>query len=314
MKNYLKVMAGSSNPELAREICDYLDCAPGRLRIVREANDNFKVRVEENVREDDVFVIQTSCSPVNDNFIELLLIIDALKYASARRITAVLPYYPYVRSDKKDEPRISISARLVADLLETAGANRILTMTLHSPQIAAFSRVPVDQLWATNLICNHLRQTKYLGNAVVVSPDVGSAAEASFYARRLDLPLAIMDKRRHADDEKAEILTVIGDIEGRDALIFDDEVLTGGSMMEAVRLLKDRGAKRIMAGCTHGVFSGDAIARIDRSPVEVFVKTNTIPLPPGQSSPKIEIISVARIFGDAIKAIHHGESVSRLLD
>ena len=313
MKNYLKIMSGSSNPELAEEICAYLDCPPGRVSIDRTPNDAIKVRVGENVREDDVFVIQTSCSPVNDHFIELLLLIDALKYASARRITAVLPYYPYVRSDKKDEPRISISARLVADLLETAGANRILTMTLHSPQIAAFSRIPVDQLWATNLICDHLRQTKDLSRAVVVSPDVGSATEASFYAHRLDLPLAIMDKRRHADDEVAEILNVIGDIDGRDALIFDDEVLTGGSMMEAVRLLKERGAQRIMAGCTHGVFSGDALARIDDSPVEVFVKTNTIPLPAGPGSRKIETTSVARLFGDAIKAIHHGESVSRLL-
>jgi ribose-phosphate pyrophosphokinase len=313
VKNYLKIMSGSSNLELATEICDHLDCPSGRLQIQREPNDNIKVRIEENVREDDVFVIQTSCSSVNDNFIELLLIIDALKYSSARRITAVLPYYPYVRSDKKDEPRISISARLVADLLQTAGANRILTMTLHAPQIAAFSRIPVDELWATNLICNHLRQTKDLSRAVVVSPDVGSATEASFYARRLDLPLAIMDKRRHADDEKAEVQTVIGEIEGKDALIFDDEVLTGGSMMEAIRLLKERGAQRIMAGCTHSVFSGNAIQRIDESPLESFARTNTIPLPVGQSSAKIETISVARLFGDAIKAIHHGESVSRLL-
>ena len=314
MKNYLKIMTGSSNPGLAQEICDYLDCSLGRLSIQRSANDNLKVRVDENVREDDVFVIQTSCSPVNDHFIELLLIIDALKYASARRITAVLPYYPYVRSDKKDEPRISISARLVADLLETAGAHRILTMTLHSPQIAAFSRIPVDQLWATNLICNHLRTTKDLNRATVVAPDVGSATEAGYYARRLELPLVIMDKRRHADDEKAEITNVIGDIEDRDALLFDDEVVTGSSMMEAVRMLKERGAKRIMAGCTHGVFSGDAIERIDASSVETFVRTNTIPLPEGQDSTKFETISVARLFGDAIKAIHHGESVSRLLD
>ncbi|MFH1571153.1 MAG: ribose-phosphate pyrophosphokinase [Gemmatimonadota bacterium] len=314
MKNYLKIMAGSSNPELAQEICDYLDCPPGRLSIERAPNDNIKVRILENVREDDVFVVQTSCPPVNDHFIELLLIVDALKYASAGRITAVLPYYPYVRSDKKDEPRISISARLVADLLETAGAHRILTMTLHSPQIVGFSRIPVDQLWATNLLCQHLLQTKDLGNAVVVSPDVGSADEASFYARRLDLPLAIMDKRRQGDDEKAQVRTVIGEIEGRDALLFDDEVLTGGSMMEAIRLLKERGARRIMAGCTHGVFSGDAIERIEASPVEVFVKTNTVPMPPGKRSSKIEVISVARLFGEAIKAIHHGESVSRLLD
>ena len=313
MKNYLKIMAGSSNPELAKGICEYLDCAPGRIDICRASNGTIKVKIQENVREDDVFVIQTSCSPVNDHFIELLLIIDALKYASARRITAVLPYYPYVRSDKKDAPRISISARLVADLLETAGASRILTMTLHSPQIAAFSRVPVDQLWATNLLCSHLRETRDLSNAVVVSPDVGSADEASYYARQLHLPLAIMDKRRKGDDEKAEILNVIGDITGKDALLFDDEVLTGGSMMEATRLLKANGVRRVMAGCTHGVFSGNAIERIEESPVEAFFKTNTLPMPAGAKSTKMETISVARLFGDAIKAIHHGESVSRLL-
>ena len=313
MKNYLKIIAGSSNTPLVQEICDYLDVLPGRIKIERTPYDNIKIQVRENVREDDVFVVQTSCSPVSDSFIELLLIIDALKYSSARRITAVLPYYPYVRSDKKDEPRISIAARLMADLLETAGADRILTMTLHSPQIVAFSRIPVDQLWATSLICNHFRR-KDLSNAVVVSPDVGSAGEASVYARRLDLPLAIMDKRRYADDEKAEIQNIIGDIEGKDALLFDDEVLTGGSMMEAIKILKKKGVRRIMAGCTHGVFSGNALERIDESPVESFLTTNTIPLAEGKVTRKIEMLSVARLFGDAIKAIHHGESVSRLLD
>ena len=312
MKNHLKIMTGSSNPELVREICEYLDILPCRQQIERSPNDNIKVKIQENVREDDVFVLQTSSPPVNDNFIELLLLIDALKYASARRITAILPYFPYVRSDKKDEPRISISARLMADLLETAGADRILTMTLHSPQIAAFSRLPVDQLWATSLLCNYLR-TKDLSNAVVVAPDVGSADEASFYARRIDLPLAIMDKRRHGDDEKAEILNIIGEIEGKDVLLFDDEVLTGGSMMEAVKLLKAKGARRIMAGCTHGVFSGTALERIDESPVEAFVVTNTLPLNREKPTGKIEVVSVARLLGDAIKAIHHGESVSRLL-
>ena len=312
MKNYLKILSGSSNPELVAEICNYLDLVPARCTIVRGPNDNIKVKIEENVREDDVFVIQTSSPPVNDHFIELLLLIDALKYASARRITAVLPYYPYVRSDKKDEPRISISARLVADLLQAAGADRILTLTLHSPQIVAFSRIPVDQLWATGLICNYMRM-KDLSNAVVVSPDVGSAVEAGVYARRLDLPLAIMDKRRHADDEKAEIQNIIGDIEGRDALLFDDEVLTGGSMMEAIRILKDRGVRRIMAGCTHGVFSGRALERIDTSSVEVFATTNSIPLPADKPRRKIEVLSVARLLGDSIKAIHHGESVSRLI-
>ena len=312
MKNHLKILSGSSNPELAEEISDQLDISPTRRTIVRESNDNIKVKIEESVREDDVFVVQTSSPPVNDHLIELLMLIDALKYASARRITAVLPYYPYVRSDKKDEPRISISARLVADLLQAAGADRILTITLHSPQIVAFSRIPVDQLWATGLVCDFMRRQN-LGKAVVVSPDVGSADEAGTYARRLDLPLAIMDKRRHADDEKAEIQNIIGDIDGRDALLFDDEVLTGGSMMEAIRILKDKGARRILAGCTHGVFSGQALQRIDDSPVEVFATTNTIPLPAGKPREKIEVLSVARLLSDSIKAIHHGESVSRIV-
>jgi ribose-phosphate pyrophosphokinase len=312
MKNYLKILSGSSNPELAEEISNQLDISPTRRTIVRASNDNIKVKIEENVREADVFVVQTSSHPVNDHLIELLMLIDALKYASARRITAVLPYYPYVRSDKKDEPRISISARLVADLLQAAGADRILTITLHSPQIVAFSRIPVDQLWATGLICDFMRRQN-LGKAVVVSPDVGSADEAGTYARRLDLPLAIMDKRRHADDEKAEIQNIIGDIDGRDALLFDDEVLTGGSMMEAIRILKDKGARRILAGCTHGIFSGQALQQIDDSPVEVFATTNTIPLPKGKPREKIEVLSVARLLSDSIKAIHHGESVSRIV-
>jgi ribose-phosphate pyrophosphokinase len=312
MKNYLKILSGSSNPELAEEISNQLDISPTRRTIVRASNDNIKVKIEESVREADVFVVQTSSHPVNDHLIELLMLIDALKYASARRITAVLPYYPYVRSDKKDEPRISISARLVADLLQAAGADRILTITLHSPQIVAFSRIPVDQLWATGLICDFMRRQN-LGKAVVVSPDVGSADEAGTYARRLDLPLAIMDKRRHADDEKAEIQNIIGDIDGRDALLFDDEVLTGGSMMEAIRILKDKGARRILAGCTHGIFSGQALQRIDDSPVEVFATTNTIPLPTGKPREKIEVLSVARLLSDSIKAIHRGESVSRIV-
>ena len=297
---------------MAEEISNQLDISPTRRTIVRASNDNIKVKIEESVREDDVFVVQTSSPPVNDHLIELLMLIDALKYASARRITAVLPYYPYVRSDKKDEPRISISARLVADLLQAAGADRILTITLHSPQIVAFSRIPVDQLWATGLICDFMRRQN-LGKAVVVSPDVGSPDEAGTYARRLDLPLAIMDKRRHADDEKAEIQNIIGDIDGRDALLFDDEVLTGGSMMEAIRILKDKGARRILAGCTHGIFSGQALQRIDDSPVEVFATTNTIPLPTGKPREKIEVLSVARLLSDSIKAIHHGESVSRIV-
>jgi len=313
MGGMLKVFSGQSNPALAAAVCREIGVELGRTECLRFSNENIKVKICENVRGCDVFFIQTSLPPVSEHLMELLIALDALRYASAGRITAVLPYYPYALADSKDEPRISITARLVADLLETAGASRILTVTLHKPQIAAFSRIPVDQLWATRLICDHLR-TKDLANAVVVSPDIGSAKEASIYAHRLDLPLAIMDKRRHGDDEKARIQTVIGDIDGRDALLFDDEVLTGGSMIEAMKVLKARGAQRILAGCTHGVFSGEALERIDASPVERFVTTNTLPLPPNRPTRKIDVLSVARLLGDAIKAIHHGESVSRLLD
>jgi ribose-phosphate pyrophosphokinase len=310
-KNHLKVFSGTSHPELAQEICDHLDIELGKVSFKRFSNENIKVKIEENVREDDVFVIQTSCPPVNDNLVELLIMIDALKYASAGRITAVLPYYPYVRSDKKDEPRISITARLVADLLETAGADRILTMTLHSPQIVGFSRIPVDQLLATAIISDYF-QWKDLTDFVVVSPDVGRAKGAEIYARRLDLPMVIVDKRRYSDDEKAKALYVIGEVEGKNLMIFDDEILTGGSMLESVSALRERGAERILAGCTHGVFSGDSIARIEDSPLEELVVTNTIPQ--RHKSSKITVLSVAHLFAEAIKAIHRGDSVSKLFD
>ncbi|MBI4531528.1 MAG: ribose-phosphate pyrophosphokinase [Candidatus Latescibacteria bacterium] len=310
-KNYLKVFSGTGHPELAQEICDHLDIELGKVSFKRFSNENIKVKIEENVRGDDVFVIQTSCPPVNDNLVELLIMIDALKYASAGRITAVLPYYPYVRSDKKDEPRISITARLVADLLETAGADRILTMTLHSPQIVGFSRIPVDQLLATAIISDYF-QRKDLTDFVVVSPDVGRAKGAEIYARRLDLPMVIVDKRRYGDDEKVKALYVIGEVEGKNLMIFDDEILTGGSMLESVRALRERGAERIFAGCTHGVFSGDAIARIEDSSIEELVVTNTIPQ--RHNSSKITVLSVAHLFTEAIKAIHRGDSVSKLFD
>lgn len=313
MDNHLKVFSGSSNPALAGEICDHVDINPGRLTITRFSNENIKAKIEENVRGDDVYVVQTSCPPVNDNLVELLIIIDALKYASAGRITAVLPYYPYVRSDKKDEPRISITARLVADLLETAGADRILTMTLHAPQIVGFSRIPVDHLLATPLIADYFSR-RDLTDYIVVAPDVGRAKDAEVYARRLDLPMAIIDKRRYADDEKAVAKYMFGDVEGKNALLFDDEVLSGGSMLQAVHIIKEHGARRVFAGCVHGVFSGQAIPRVIESPIEEFVTTNTIPHPLDKLSSKFTVLSVAKMFGDAIKAIHQGDSVSKLFN
>ena len=313
MDNHLKIFSGSSNPALAKEICDYVDVPEGRLTTTRFSNENIKVKIEENVRGDDVFVVQTSCPPVNDNLVELLIIIDALKYASAGRITAVLPYYPYVRSDKKDEPRISITARLVADLLETAGADRILTMTLHAPQIVGFSRIPVDQLLATPLISDYFSR-RDLSDYIVVAPDVGSAKKAEVYARRLDLPMAIIDKRRYADDEKAVAKYMFGDVEGKNALLFDDEILSGGTMLQAVHIIKEHGVQRVFAGCVHGIFSGKAIPRIGESPIEEFAITNTIPHDPDKLGPKFTVLSVARMFGEAIKAIHQGDSVSKLFN
>ncbi len=313
MDNHLKVFSGSSNPALAKEICDHVDVNPSRLTITRFSNENIKAKIEENVRGDDVYVVQTSCPPVNDNLVELLIIIDALKYASAGRITAVLPYYPYVRSDKKDEPRISITARLVADLLETAGADRILTMTLHAPQIVGFSRIPVDQLLATQLIADYFSR-RDLTDYIVVAPDVGSAKKVEVYARRLDLPMAIIDKRRYADDEKAVAKYMFGDVEGKNALLFDDEVLSGGTLLQAVHIIKEHGARRVFAGCVHGIFSGQAIPRIAESPIEEFVITNTIPHASSKLGPKFTVLSVAKMFGDAIKAIHQGDSVSKLFN
>ncbi len=313
MDNHLKIFSGSSNLALAKEICDHVDVNPGKLAIHRFSNENITVQIEENVRGDDVYVVQTSCPPVNDNLVELLIIIDALKYASAGRITAVLPYYPYVRSDKKDKPRISITARLVADLLETAGADRILTMTLHAPQIVGFSRIPVDQLLATPLIADYFSR-RDLTDYIVVAPDVGSAKKAEVYARRLDLPMAIIDKRRYADDEKAVAKYMFGDVEGKNALLFDDEILSGGTMLQAIHIIREHGARRVFAGCAHAIFSGQAIPRIIESPIEEFVTTNTIPHAPERLGSKFTILSVAKMFGDAIKAIHQGDSVSKLFN
>ena len=267
MANDIKIIAGTSHPALAQDISNHLGVPLSATEIIRFGNENILFQSLENVRESDVFVIQTSCPPVSDFLVELLIIIDALKHASARRVTAVLPYFPYARSDKKDRPRISITARLMADLLETAGADRVLTMNLHSPQVGGFFRIPVDQLNATPVVCDRLRETTAMENSVLVAGDVSEAKDLGDYANRLNLPIAVVDKRRVDDSENAE----------------------------AVALL-----------------SGNAIRRIEDSPIERLVVTDTIPLPEGTASDKIEVVSVAHLFADAIHAIHTGESVSAL--
>ncbi len=265
MISAIKVIGGTAHPELARDICEHLGTDLCRSTVVRFSNENLLVQIEENVREADVFIIQPSCPPVSDGIIELLMTIDALKHASAGRITAVLPYFPYVRSDKKDRPRVSITARLMADLLATAGANRVLTMNLHSPQVQGFFRVPADQLQAAPILCDYLRQSRDLSNYVLVAGDVGESKEVGLYANRLDLPIAIVDKRRYRDDEDARAINLIGDVEGKVALIIDDEVASGGTLMEAARFVLERGAVEVEACAVHAVLSGRAIERIEAS-------------------------------------------------
>ncbi len=311
MKRRLKIFAGKSNRGLAKDMCDSLSIDLGKMTYKKFSNCNIKVRLEESVREDDVFVIQSGYPDTNEALVELLIIIDALKYASASRITAVLPYYPYVRSDKKDEPRISITARLVADLIHTAGANRILTMDLHAPQISGFSHIPVDQLLIMPTMCNYIKD-KNLSNFVVAAPDVGSAKRAEGFARRLDVPMVIMDKRRYRDDEKAEVINIIGDVKGKDCFIIDDEVSTGGSMIEACKTLKNAGANDLYAGCTHGILCGNALTDIQSSPIKEFVTTNTIRQNDDPDSDKLRVLNVATLFSEAIAAIHMGTSVSKL--
>ena len=312
MVDGIKVISGSSHPAFAAKVCEHLGVELCPTQLFRFSNENLLVQIEDNVRETDVFVIQTSCPPVSDGILELLMTIDALKHASARRITAVVPYFPYARSDKKDRPRISITARLMADLLETAGAQRVLTMDLHSPQVQGFFRFPVDQLRAAPILCDHLRTSRDVSNYVLVAADLGEAKEIGGYANRLNLPVAIVDKRRDGHDEKPRAVDLIGDVAGKQALIIDDEVASGGTLIEAMAFLLDRGASSVEGAVVHPVLSGRAVERIAASPLQSLVATDTLPLPPEKGISKIEICSVAQLFADAIKAIHDGSSVSRL--
>jgi ribose-phosphate pyrophosphokinase len=308
----IKVIGGTAHPELARDICKHLGIGVCPSTVLRFSNENLLVQIEENVREADVFVIQPSCPPVSDGIIELLLTIDALRHASAGRITAVLPYFPYVRSDKKDRPRVSIAARLMADLIETAGADRVLTMDLHSPQAQGFFRIPADQLQAAPILCDYLRESRDLSNYVLVAGDVGESKEVGHYANRLNLPIAIVDKRRDGDDERARATNVIGDVAGKVALIVDDEVASGGTLLEATRVVLEHGALAVEACVVHPVLSGRAVERLETSPLRQLVVTDSIPLPPAKRIERIHVQSVARLFADAIRAVHDGSSVSRL--
>lgn len=312
MRNDILVFSGRSHPTLAQSICAELAIPLGRSETVRFSNENLMVQIHENVREADVFVVQTSTSPVNEHLIELLIFIDALKRASARRVTAVLPYFPYVRSDKKDRPRISITARLVADLLEAAGADRVLTMDLHAPQIQGFFKIPVDQLAGGGTICADLRARYDLTDAVIVATDAGGAKDAGKYASALDLDLAIIDKRRYADDEEARAEHLIGDVEGRMALLLDDEIASGGTMTKAAAFVQSKGAREIVVGATHAVLTKNAPRLLQASPIREVILTDTVPVPVQKHFAKLRPLTVAPLFAAAIQRIHNGDSVSAL--
>ena len=310
MTDRLILFSGNANRPLSQEIADYLGVPLGAAEVSRFADGEILVQIFENVRGADVFVIQPTCRPVNENLMELLVIIDSLKRASAWRITAVMPYYGYGRQDRKVQPRVPITAKLVADLLTAAGVHRVLTMDLHAGQIQGFFTTPVDHLFAAPVLLQYFRE-RMLRDTVVVSPDAGGVERARAFAKRLDTSLAFIDKRRTGPNE-AKVMYIVGEVEGRDVIIVDDMIDTGGTLTQAVPALLDKGAKRIFASCTHPVLSGSAVERIEGSALEEVVVTNTIPLPEGRPSKKLTVLSVAPLLGEAINRIHKEESVSRL--
>ncbi len=311
----LKVFSGTAHPQLTREVADFLGVQPGQARLRPFPDSEVSFQIDENIRGADVFIIQPTCrnesGSVNDHLVELLIMIDAFRRSSAARITAVLPYYGYARQDRKDKPRVPISAKLVANVLSAAGTNRVLTMDLHKAQIQGFFDIPVDHLFAAPVIIDYLTRLDS-PNLTMVSPDAGGAERARAYAKRLDAELAIIDKRR-TDDGTAEVMNVIGDVAGRTCVIQDDIIDTAGTITKAAGALKANGAARVVACAVHGVFSGQAIDRIEKSPIDRMIVTNTIPLSPiGQACGKIVVLSVARLLGQAIKSIHEETSVSSL--
>ncbi|MCH8864131.1 MAG: ribose-phosphate pyrophosphokinase [Chloroflexi bacterium] len=309
----LKVFTGNAHPKLAQEVVEYLGIPLGKSEVFQFTNENIFVRILENVRAWDTFVIQPICSPVNTNLVELLIMIDALKRASAERITAVIPYYGYGRSDKKDQPRVPITARLIADLLTVAGANRVLTVDLHAAQIQGFFSIPVDELTALNLLANYIKGWG-VDDLVVVATDIGITKRARDMAEKLNAPLAIMEKRRISNDDHTETLNVIGEVAGMTALTVDDEIDTAGSLVAVARTLMEHGVKELYSCCTHPIFSGPAIQKIDSSPVKKVVVTNTVPVNGGKESEKISVLSIAPLLGEAIHRIHTGQSIGAMFE
>lgn len=305
----LTIFGGNANPDLTREICAYIDIPPGRIEVFKFSNENIFVRIGESVRENDVFVIQPLSGKVNESIMELLIMMDTLKRSSAGRITAVIPYYGYGRTDKKDQPRVPITARLIADMITVAGANRVLTVDLHAGQLQGFFNIPVDEMTALPTIADYILG-KNLQNPVVVAPDLGSSKRARNFAEDINASLAVIEKRRVGNGDKSEVLNLIGSVEGQPVVIIDDEIDTAGSLIQAAEVCLENGASEIYAACTHAVLSGPAIERLEASPIRELVITNTIPLPPEKAIDKITVLSLAAILGESIQRIHTGTSVS----
>ena len=307
----MKLFGGTSNPILTQEVCDYLGIEPGKMAAKTFSDGETQIEIHENIRGGDVFALQSTCTPVNDNLMQLLIMMDALRRASAERITAVIPYYGYGRQDRKVKPRVPISAKLVADLITTAGANRVVSMDLHAGQIQGYFNIPVDNLFAAPLLLIHIR-SHFEDDLVIVSPDAGGVERARAFAKRLAASLAIIDKRRDVPNI-AEAMNIIGEVEGKTAVILDDMIDTAGTLTQAAKALKDKGASKIYACCTHPVLSGSSVEKIEASPIDNLVVTNTIPLnEKAQNCAKIMVLSVAELLGETIKRIYNSNSVSTL--
>lgn len=308
----MKIFSGNANPELAKKISKFLKVPLGDAIVSTFSEGEIRVKINEDVRGRDVFIVQPTCPPTNNNLMELLIMMDAVKRASARRITAVIPYFGYARQDRKDQPRVPISAKLVANLLESAGADRILTMDLHASQIQGFFDVPMDHLFAVNTVVDYFTKKK-IKNLVIASPDVGGIKMARAYAKRMNAHLAIVDKRR-IDDQHTETMSILGEVKGKNIVIVDDLVATASSICEAALALKKAGALKIFAAVTHPILSGPAIERIKKSPIEEFIISDSISLEASKKDPVFRVLSVAPLLGEAIYRIHHEESVSSLFN
>ena len=306
------IFTGNANPDLAASISDYLGKPLGRAEVFKFKNDNTFVRILDNIRERDVFIVQPHCFPVNDNIMEMLIFIDAARRASAGRITAVMPYYAYARTDKKDQPRVPITARLVADLVHTAGAERVVLMDLHAAQVQGFFTAVVDELSAQPMLAEYFLD-KGLDNLVVVAPDIGSSRRSRDFAARVSAPLAIIEKRRVDNNDRVETLNVIGDVDGKAAIMFDDEINTGSTMIAAAKVLAEKGCEEVYACATHGIMPGDAAHNLAAMPnLKEIVITDTVPLNDNNKHPKITVLSIAPLLGEAILRIHEGRSVGEL--